>query len=246
MPKGYWKRDPGGIGWFWTILDKISALLGLRRDNEGLPLRTLRSPISREVTGTYQMYDGHDPVPFMYRFDEELTCILHVRVRVKLRLITASEEFYPWDDAQRARLEEKKTAWAEGIRRYWSNKYYIDRAGASPDPDRLPDQYRYPCQRYTVVCDVEYVESGEHREVFVPLPPRGDGTATASQLDLESDPESAAHEYGHWIGQPHDENESIMNGGEPSMKVWPWHYRRFAEILTTETGQTYTVGPPVE
>jgi hypothetical protein len=238
MSGGYWKGGgPGGLGWLWRMLDKIVDFLGLMGR---------RNLVAREVSGTYQQYEGQGEVPFNYKLDEELTCILHIRVRVKLVLTTTSEEYYPWDGAALSRLDEQKRNWAEAIHRYWSNKYFIDRAEPDPDLSRVPNQNRYPCVRYSVLCGIEYVETGQHRDLEVSR--IGGGENTANHLALEASPETAAHEYGHWLGLPHDDGESIesiMNGAEPSMRVWPQHYRRFAELFSSESGKLYTVGPPV-
>lgn len=164
-----------------------------------------------------------------FRITEEKECVLQIVVRIRLQ---------PDADVTQQQLQNAQATWEPAIERAWSGRFRIRRK----DGD-------CPCEEYRVLVDVQWVTSGEHHVVQVHS---GSGRADMGNWFITSTGGTAAHEFGHMLGNPDEypdpacpnrnvtNDNSIMRSSQTG-QVRPRHYQRFADWVSAYTCCDYEV-----
>jgi hypothetical protein len=165
-----------------------------------------------------------------YRVDEDSEkCILRITLKIKLVFdssITDQEKI------------DAKNLWKSAIENTWTAVFGLVRSDGN-----------CKCKEYSVVVDVQWVESGQHHTVNVDP---GNDRSNMTQWYIEDDGTTAAHESGHMFGNVDEYEESdrcpsrdvhtdntIMGTGS---EVKQRHYERFANWISNRTCCDYIVG----
>lgn len=165
-----------------------------------------------------------------YRIEETGDCVLSITLRIRL---------VPDTGVSAADIATVIARWEPAIEAAWSGQFFL----------RLTDG-SCRCQRYTVVVDVQFVQSGEHHVVTVHA---GSGRADMGNFYVNSTGGTAAHESGHMFGNADEyadtncpsrtvtSDGSIMQNSQTGT-VKQRHYQGFADWVSNRTCCTYTVG----
>jgi len=166
-----------------------------------------------------------------YRIEEDSReCV--VRITLRIRLV-------PDTGVSAADIATVSARWEPAIEGAWSNQF----------PLILSDG-TCSCKRYTVIVDVQFVQTGEHHVVTVHP---GSGRADMGNWYVNSTGGTAAHESGHMFGNADEyadsncpsrtvtSDGSIMQNSQTGT-VRQRHYQGFADWLSNRTCCTYTVG----
>ena len=165
-----------------------------------------------------------------YRIDiDPKKCVLNVTLRIKLVFDSSITE---------QEKSDAKNLWEDAIEDTWTDAFKLELVDGSCE-----------CEEYTVVVDVQWVESGQHHTVDVDP---GNDRSNMTQWYIEDGADTAAHEAGHMFGNADEYSEpdrcpdrdvytdnTIMGTGD---NVKRRHYERFAEWLSNRTCCDYEVG----
>ena len=178
--------------------------------------------VSEEITdGPYKWNSGYD-----IEIDEA-ECV--VKITIKIELVAG--EGVEITNAMKER-------WENGIENKWSEKFTLAREGEGEH-----------CEEYKVVVDVQFVDSGGHTKVKVVK--NSGHRSNRSEWDTADDGDTAAHEAGHMLGQVEEypssespdrvvtDSSSVMHTSSGS--VQQGHYQDFADWVSTNTGESYSV-----
>ena len=161
---------------------------------------------------------------------DEKGCVLRVEVRIRLN---------PAADVTDEEFADARARWEQGIEDTWN---------AGPRLRRTSGDCR--CEEYRIEYDVQWVETGEHHVVQVPS---GSGRSDMGNWFVEDPGSTAAHEFGHMLGNPDEypepdrcpdrvttDDDSVMaSGGTVHVR----HVQRIADWISDATCCDYE---PVE
>lgn len=162
-----------------------------------------------------------------YRADHNTReCMLTVTLRIRLN---------PDSDVSAADLANARTRWENAIERNWTGQFNLVLTDGT-----------CRCEMYTVVVDVQFVNSNEHHTVRVRA---GSGRANMTNWFVEDSGATAAHEAGHMFGNIDEYVDSECPGrtitSDNSLMqtlagdVKERHYESFERWLSNRTCCTY-------
>lgn len=164
-----------------------------------------------------------------YRADLDLReCVLRITLRIRL---------VPQAGVSATDIANVQAVWEPAIEQRWSGQFPLLRADGT-----------CTCARLTVVCDVQWVTSGEHHAVDVRA---GAGRADMTHWFVTDSGGTAAHEAGHMLGNPDEYEDEACPGrtvtSDNSLMqttggtVRPRHYEGFAQWASNRTCCTYRI-----